>query len=366
PKAKRGRKAGTPNFKPREIKKLLTILRNRLPAGGKGWSQVSTDYNGWAKRKGLPECDQWSLEAKYKAILKTKKPTGSASRPAFVTDALEVEDLINQHVGARHDNDILSILSDSSDSDSDSNSDNDGPAVTAVARCAPSPPLRGRKPCTSGPELVNTIVYALGPEASKAREDARNKCSYENTHIFSLSQQLDRLQTKNSALCTQVSDLQRALDRTELCLEFQTTALDNNSCRHSHHPRRHGRVHGDTKKDTYYNFQRVHGRIRVEEKFPDGGAQMTWVTDVSEDASESSDFDYCNMAGPPSAPLRRSPSYIAPSPCRRRSPTPGPSNLSPADKASLPTVGGKGAELIITPWRGAPIGCFTKPFFTHF
>ncbi|KAJ7052650.1 hypothetical protein C8F01DRAFT_1236251 [Mycena amicta] len=273
PKAKRGRKAGTPNFKPHEIKKLLTILCNRLPAGGKGWSQVSTDYNGWAKRKGLPECDQWSLEAKYKAILKTKKPMGSASRPAFVTDALEVEDLINQHVGARDDDNILSILSDSSDSDSDSNSDNDGPAVTAVARRAPSPPLRGRKPRTSGPELVNTIAYALGPEASKAWEDARNKCSYENTHIFSLSQQLDRLQTENSALRTQVSDLQRALDRAELCLEFQTTALDNNSRHYSYHPRRHGRVHGDAKKDTYYGFQRVHGRIRVEEKFPDGGAQ---------------------------------------------------------------------------------------------
>ncbi|KAJ7457072.1 hypothetical protein FB451DRAFT_1183579 [Mycena latifolia] len=211
PARKRGRPAGAGNYGKEDVKALFDLIEAELPVGQKGWKVIHRSFNKWARAQGRPKRSPKSLESKYKQYLKIKKPTGSATCPPEVKRMHELEDLINQRVGTRD-------LSDSEFDDGDSDpgpSDNDlevvdGPVRTAVARRAPTPPLR-----------------LFDPDAQKAREEACSQRSFENTQIFTLSQQLrdsqaiaEGLRTQNTVLQNRIHDLERAHERDELKLEL--------------------------------------------------------------------------------------------------------------------------------------------------
>ncbi|KAJ7779443.1 hypothetical protein DFH07DRAFT_730180 [Mycena maculata] len=357
PATKRGRPAGSGNYSKEDTGKLFDLIQKELPVGQKGWKEIHRQFNRWAVLSGRPKRSPKSLENKFKQYLKIKKPTGSATCPPEVKRAHELEDLINTHVGTRD-------LSDSEfDDDFDGASSNDDIEViehpsasvrTAVARRAPTPPLR-RKSRASGADLANKLANAFDPETQEARDDARSQRVFENTQILTLSQQLrdaqavaENLRTQNSILQNHVHDLERARDRAELKLELLDITKAGGSIRGRSRHRSRPRDYRSRKKEL--GMERVRGKIRCERIYPDCGAMTYWVSDPSTDDYEDENenpWDTFNYK-------RRSRSRHTTSHCavsRRHTPTPGPSRIRDSRPSA---VTGNAVELVMTPHRGGP------------
>ncbi|KAJ7440630.1 hypothetical protein B0H11DRAFT_2352418 [Mycena galericulata] len=293
PVTKKGRRKGTPNYNKDDTNKLLDIIEKKRPLGQKGWKSVARSYRKWARSVGRPERDVKGLEGRYKLVrmpiprslwlmsniiqklLKTKKPTGDGHCPPEYKRAHRIEALIDQRAGARN-------LSDSDVDDGDDlSSDAESVEVldakpsdihTAVARRAPTPPLR-RNPRMNAPELVNKLAQAFDPEVQKSRDDDRTQRSFQNTQIFTLSQQLRDTQATVESLRNQITvmqnrthDVERARDRAEFMLEVYE-----------------GRVSGHVKQERRMQRYRDHPDIvpvnssaRCETIYPDGGACTEW------------------------------------------------------------------------------------------
>ncbi|KAF8150800.1 hypothetical protein B0H34DRAFT_801727 [Crassisporium funariophilum] len=100
-----GRHAGAGNYGDPELKQLLCLVKKELPVGQNGWKRIHEKYATWAKKHGCSLCDAKALEAKFKLLVKTKKPTGSGKRPKTITHAKAIDKLINEKVGTRNLND---------------------------------------------------------------------------------------------------------------------------------------------------------------------------------------------------------------------------------------------------------------------
>ncbi|KAJ7491587.1 hypothetical protein B0H11DRAFT_2228752 [Mycena galericulata] len=249
------------------------------------------------------------------SLLKTKKPTGDGHCPPEIKRVHRIEALINERAGTREltDSDIDGGA-DASDDDSSIEVLGHSTAVhTAVARRAPTPPLRRntRNPHMNAPELVNKLSQAFDPDTLKSRDDACSERSFQSAQLFTISQQLrdaqgtiESLRTQINALQQHTHDIERACDRAEFKLEMLQNGGES----------RRVRVRSDT---------RVNGKIRCEELYPDGGACTYWVTDHSDDDSEKENVD-------PSPPSSHARSLRPQSPSSLHHPPLGPSVAGPS------------------------------------
>ncbi|KAJ7677171.1 hypothetical protein B0H17DRAFT_1139816 [Mycena rosella] len=293
PARKRGRRKGSPNFKPDEVNKLLDLVEKYLPLGQKGWKTVTHRYQKWSRSSNHPERDGKALENKYKSLIKTKKPTGDAYCPPEIKRAHQVEGLLDERAGARElsDSDVDGPADGSSDDSSVEILGHSTTVRTAVALRAPTPPLR-RNTRMNAPDLVNKLSHAFDPDALKSRDDERSQRSFQTTQIFTISQQLrdaqatiESLRNQITTMQTRTHDVERARDRAELKLDMIQ----------------------DTRRVHVRSDYRVNKKIRCEELYPDGGACTYWVTDHSSDESDKENKD-------PSPPSHVHAFYRSPSP----------------------------------------------------
>lgn len=64
----RGRTRGSPNYKFREIEKLLDLVEEELPIASKGWRVVGSRFRDWAVIFDNPSRTDRSLELKFKQV----------------------------------------------------------------------------------------------------------------------------------------------------------------------------------------------------------------------------------------------------------------------------------------------------------
>ncbi|KAF8211900.1 hypothetical protein K438DRAFT_1805553 [Mycena galopus ATCC 62051] len=235
-----GRPQGSTNFAKDDTNRLLNIVERKLPLGAKAWKAVGVSYNKWAERKGRPVREVKALEAKYKALLRTKKPTSRGTCPPEIKCAHHIEHLIHNQAGVLELSDsdnIDDVDADAAGGDAgggDSSGDDDvvevaGPSNshTAVARRAPSPPLCRRR--MNAPDVLNTLSKAFDPQVQKHRDAERAERSFQTTHMLSLTQQLRNVHATIKNMRTQlvttqnrVHEVERACDRAEWKLETAT------------------------------------------------------------------------------------------------------------------------------------------------
>lgn len=238
-------------------------------------------------------------------ILKSgaKKPTGSGYCPPEVKRALHVEGLINERAGTRdlNDSDFAADIGAAAEGAGNSSSDDEIEVLghtkathTAVARRAPTPPLRRSR--MNAPELVNKLSQAFDPDTLRSRDDERAQRSFQSTQMFTMSQQLrdahaaiENLRNQITTMQNHTHDVERARDRAEWKLEtFQLGAGQETRGRASKH----------TNLKEHPDIVRVNGAVHCERIYPDGGACTYWVSDPSSDESEKENRD-------PSLPHRR-------------------------------------------------------------
>ncbi|KAJ7790771.1 hypothetical protein B0H14DRAFT_3891015 [Mycena olivaceomarginata] len=342
--------------------------------GQKGWKAVHESYSTWAQLNGYPKRAEKALEGKYKLFLKVKKPTGSADCPPEVVRAHELENLINTEAGTVElsDNDIDSGAS--SDHDIEFVGQRPAPVRTAVARRAPSPPLP-RKSHKSGGHLMERLVGALDPAALKSRDDSRDQRSSDNTQFFAISQQLRDSQALSERLRNEIRELERDRDRAEFDLQLMQFT-------HPSHGR--GRSHRRTRRVTSSHkrvpgIERVDGKIRVETRFPEGGAQTVYYTDPStgEEVSDHSDEgfnSYFPSRSPAVAALPLAHLVILSATTtipllvphitgvlRVLGPIETAHTPAPQAQAPGPLVTGTAVQLVLTPARGPAVGFMLSP-----
>ncbi|KAF8142345.1 hypothetical protein K438DRAFT_1878227 [Mycena galopus ATCC 62051] len=264
PAPKCGRPQGSTNFAKEDIKKLFDIMEKTLPIGQKGWKVVESKYNKYALANDKSERNIKSLQTKYNQILRKKKPTGRAVCPPEIKRAHHIEGLIDQRANTRvlSDSDVDVDVDGGGDPSSDEGVEVVPPASsvrTAVARRAPSPPIR--RSHVNAPDLVNTISKVFDPEAQKTCETDRAQRSFQTTHLFSLTQQLRDAQTANenlrnqiTTMQTRVHDVERARDRAEMKLEMVQVSSASGSVDHR---RSRSAVYKD-----YPDLVRVNGKVR--------------------------------------------------------------------------------------------------------
>ncbi|KAJ7301366.1 hypothetical protein DFH08DRAFT_993844 [Mycena albidolilacea] len=261
-----------------ELQNLFATVEEQLPIGQKGWKEVKRRYNKWVKATRHTVRPPKALENKFQGYLRLKKPMGNAECPPEVKHVHELEALMNEHVGTCEL------------SNAESQSDNDSPdvEVTAVARRAPSPPMK-RKARASGGDLAEKLFTVFDPESQRAHDNAHANRSFANTQVITLTQQLcdtqalsESLLTQNTVLQNRVHDLERANDRAviraELMSEFtQRSEPDCGRTRLPSPPRR------SRSRKNKPGIDRVNGKIRCEHIYPDGGATTYWLSDPSTD-----------------------------------------------------------------------------------
>ena len=64
----RGRTRGSPNYKRREIEKLLDLVEDKLPVASKGWWVIGLRFRDWALVSENPTRTDRSLELKFKQV----------------------------------------------------------------------------------------------------------------------------------------------------------------------------------------------------------------------------------------------------------------------------------------------------------
>ncbi|KAJ6527142.1 hypothetical protein B0H19DRAFT_1385536 [Mycena capillaripes] len=302
PVAKRGRPQGSSNYNKDNTKQFLKLAAKLLPIGAKGWKALTINFNQWAIENERPERDVKSLETKYRQLLRKKKPTGEGHCPSDVKRAHQIEALINQKADTRE-------LSDSEFDDggaAGASSDNIVEVMpsasnvrTAVARRAPSPPLRHasspppRRPRMNALELVNQLSKAFDPTVAKARENERAERSFQTTHMLTLSQQLrnsqnsiENLRNQLTAMQTRVHDAERGRKLAELKLQFSHVGsgpVFGGDSADLNTSRRRGRA---AVYKANPDLIRHDGQVRCERLYADGGACTQFYSDHSSDDEE--------------------------------------------------------------------------------
>lgn len=219
-------------------------------------------------------------------MVKTKKPMGSGKQPEAITRAKAIDKLINEKVGTRNLDDLE--LDNNEDEDGYiSDLDRDSKVHTMIARSDKNEPVSTTR-CTRGnqtSELAQRIASSLDPKAQRVRDEERTNCSLQNTHVFTLSQQLHNANTTNESLRSELAAVRERLnkiehlrDRLDMELNFERRMSGLVAHKHGVSPTSHK-----------YNpeLQRVKGKIRHNQFFPDGGQMSTWITD----GESASDWD---------------------------------------------------------------------------
>ncbi|KAF7365373.1 hypothetical protein MVEN_00409600 [Mycena venus] len=196
--AKRGRRKGSQNWSKNDMGKLLDLVQKHLPLSQKGWKLVTESFCKWAERSGRPQRDGKAIEAKYKLLLKTKKPTGDAHCPPEIKRAHHIDGLINEKADTREISDDSDIGHDVGDASDDSVEI----IGRSTVRTAIAPPRR------------HSSSSAFDPAVLKSRDDERSLRSFQTTQFLALTQQFPRSCATNFAV------VQRARDRAELKLEL--------------------------------------------------------------------------------------------------------------------------------------------------
>ncbi|KAJ6505247.1 hypothetical protein C8R45DRAFT_923537 [Mycena sanguinolenta] len=227
PAPKKGHPKGSPNFAKDEVDKLLDLAEKHCPLGQTGWKMVGKAHRKWGNRHGRPQRDDKSLEAKFKSLLKGKKPTGSGVRPPEVKRVLQIERNMSERAEVRE-------LSDGGDTGADTLSSGDSDIEvlgksevrTAIARRAPAPPPR-RNTRINAPELVTTLARTFDPATQRARDEERSELRLQNTQMFNTAQQLrdaqatiESLRSQIMVMQTHTHDVERARDRIEMEIGF--------------------------------------------------------------------------------------------------------------------------------------------------
>ncbi|KAJ7653533.1 hypothetical protein DFH06DRAFT_1133697 [Mycena polygramma] len=297
PPAKRpGRPKGSANFSTQDVNKALDIIQKLCPMGQKGWKKVARRYNSYARDASRPERDDKSLAAKFKALVKTKKPTGSGHCPPEIKRAVKIEGLIYERAGTREVSDS-DVASDSGDGSSDESIElldsSSAPQVhTAIARRAPTPPP-ARNPRLNAPDLVNKLAKAFDPEAQQSRDDERSQRSFQTAQLFTVNQQLRDAQATTESLRSQLAamqqrahDVERAHDQARFKLQMYESGFAV-----APKPRKHQR-RSEYLAEHCSDIVRVQGQIRSERIYPDGGRCTEWWSDPSTgDESDKENWD---------------------------------------------------------------------------
>lgn len=179
------------------------------------------------------------------------------------------------------------------------NGDDDSERPHKVRPTAPQhTPAPRRNARNSGMELMSKLTSALDPSLQQARDEERTSRSLQNTQFLSLSQQLrdanstiENLRQQLNNFQTRLHDSERARDRAELKLEMVELSRGR--------PSQRARTHRT--ESTKRTLQRIRGKVRCEERYPEGGSHTYWVTDPS----SSSDDNKENVR----FPRHRSPSH---------------------------------------------------------
>ncbi|KAJ8461935.1 hypothetical protein ONZ51_g11223 [Trametes cubensis] len=212
-----GRQSGSVNYTKPEIKELLKIIHEVLPAGQDGWKKVTETYKKWALAHGRPERPEKSLRNKFDALLReaSKKPTGSAEIPEHLQEVLDIEQEIEAK-DPEDDEDDVAAADEAEDSASDDVEIIDSPPPATQARSK----SKGGSPSsvansTSGPrrrqgqaqQLLSSISVALDPKARESRYEARYARRLLEAQVARLTQENDSLRTRNDALVERIQTL---------------------------------------------------------------------------------------------------------------------------------------------------------------
>ncbi|KIY48376.1 hypothetical protein FISHEDRAFT_58994 [Fistulina hepatica ATCC 64428] len=236
PEAKRrrgGRSVGTPNYSSDDKEALLDFAEQHLPIGAKGWEGVAADFNEWAVAWDRPERTAKSLELKFKAWIRTSKPTSDAECPPEIERAHEIEYLINSRAETRDLDD------DEEDVDEDIQRESDGKepddhvsflapvtaasiapkvvrvkadpdAPASVPRSIQTAATRGARPSRAS-DLVAALTSNFDPSIRMSMQQQRATQLTETTASILMSQQLRDLQAENRRLQTELRQLQQEL-----------------------------------------------------------------------------------------------------------------------------------------------------------
>ncbi|KAJ7480537.1 hypothetical protein B0H11DRAFT_2420758 [Mycena galericulata] len=266
PVTKKGCCKGTPNYNKDDTNKLLDIIEKKRPLGQKGARNLSDS--------DVDDGDDLSSDAESVEVLDAK--------PSDIH--------------------------------------------TAVARRAPTPPLR-RNPRMNAPELVNKLAQAFDPEVQKSRDDERTQRSFQNTQIFTLSQQLRDTQATVESLRNQITVMQNRthdVERARDCAEFMLEVYE-------------GRVSGHVKQERRMQRYRDHPdivRVNSSARYPSSDSEKENRDPSSphprflERPPSHFDLDHSSSSGPfqlhhhdKSTPLAQQPSIVS-----SALTTPGPSH----------------------------------------
>ncbi|KAF7764000.1 hypothetical protein Agabi119p4_8537 [Agaricus bisporus var. burnettii] len=224
PRATRGRTKNSPNYTQQDLDVLLDITREVLPIGARGWEEVGRRFNEIAIKMSRPTRPAKSLELKVKNLVKTTKPTGSATVPEHVQQALEIDDLINTKAGTIDidDDEIVDVNSDDNnddDDDGDAPEPQKEPKVQYIARHSKTPTSQ---PTPSGSQIRNNnqtfltnIGLALDPSSRQARQEGFQIQFIQNQQIATLTQQLRDALKRVDSLSTQLSESERRHQEAE-------------------------------------------------------------------------------------------------------------------------------------------------------
>lgn len=161
---------------------------------------------------------------------------------------------------------------------------------TAIARRAPSPPLR-RNPRLNAPELIGHLAKAFDPEVQQARDEERSQRSFQLAQFNSISAQLRDAQAATESLRTQLLSMQNRsheVERARDLAEFKLQLLEQRTVVSQPQPQPQPRQSRQGWYEEHHpDLIRVDGKVRCERIYPDGGACTEWISDPSDDEKEN-------------------------------------------------------------------------------
>ncbi|KAG6915705.1 hypothetical protein DXG01_010299 [Tephrocybe rancida] len=230
PDTKRSRPHGAGNYHTEDVTTLLDAVESELPLGQRGWAAIHRRYSKWAQKNKRPDRTVKSLETKYKQLTKTTMPTGDGYCPPDVKRAHGIEELINEHActhdlddndfngNVKHEHTQVPELVNSNEEDTDDIEIIETPAPktvrSALVRC-PDPLTSHRKARVSSINLVAKLTDTFDPAAVKNRDDQHVECSFNNTQLLTMTQQLRDYQNINDTLRGEISTLHDRLHDAE-------------------------------------------------------------------------------------------------------------------------------------------------------
>ncbi|KAH9902532.1 hypothetical protein C8Q73DRAFT_785196 [Cubamyces lactineus] len=258
-----GRQPGASNYTNDDIHALLDLVEEELPIGQTSWQRITDRFNNWARDNGRPPRTHKPLKTKYDGLVRTPKPTGSASVPPNVVRAWEIKEQINEriHLGVLDDAEIVDMNEEIEERilEVDENSDDldievieqqpassstksikvsstRKPATQPVVKvfCDQAPSSATRSQATSNrraqaQEFMSAVTASLNPATRDARDDARFARKLAQDELTRLSQDNHDLRSRNETLADrlhqQSMQLQQQLSEI-MCFQARVDMLE--------------------------------------------------------------------------------------------------------------------------------------------